>query len=58
MRDDNERRKHTISHEAYAQHRALDEQHRQLSQWLNDEKLKVMEQYAPASSDPAGVDFP
>lgn len=43
MRDDNERRKHAISHKAYADRRALDEQSRQLSEWLNAEKLKVME---------------
>jgi hypothetical protein len=46
MRDDNERRKHAISHEAYANRRALDEQSRQISEWLNAEKLKVMAAYA------------
>lgn len=45
MRDDNERRKHTICHEAYADRRALDEQNRQLGEWYEEEKTKLMKEY-------------
>ena len=49
MRDDNERRKHTICHNAYAERRALDDESRKLSEWLNQEKMKVMEEHAASA---------
>jgi len=45
MRDDNEQRKRVISKLAYDEMCALDEESRQLNEWYNSEKLKVMQQY-------------
>ena len=45
LRDDNEQRKRDITHKAYAQRRDLDEECRKLSEWLQAEKVKLMEQY-------------
>ena len=42
MRDDNESRKRTICHAAYADRRALDEQSRQLTEWIERRKLEIM----------------
>ena len=46
MRDDNEQRKRTIIQKAYAERCALDEQSRRLTEWLNDRKIEVMQQFA------------
>ena len=44
LRCENDRRKRAISHKAYIGRCALDEESRQLAEWLQAEKPKVMEQ--------------
>ena len=45
MRSENDNRKRTITNNAYAERRELDEKSRQLSEWYEGEKLKVLRDY-------------
>lgn len=45
MRSENDNRKRTITNNAYAERRELDEKSRQLTEWYEGEKLKVLREY-------------
>ena len=46
LRDDNERRKHSINHAAYAERRELDEKLRLANEWYEFEKSRLMKEYS------------